>query len=381
MAESTGPLQGLRILELSGIGPGPFAATIFGDLGAEVVRVDRPGGSGTGLPASFDILRRSRRSIVLDLRDPRGIGTLLDLVESADVVIEGYRPGVAERLGIGPQDCMARNPKLVYGRMTGWGQDGPLAATAGHDLNYIAITGALHAMGRSGEAPAIPLNLVGDFGGGAMYLVAGVLAALLERERSGHGQVVDAGIVDGTAHMIGLFHGMMAAGQWQDRRGVNILDSGAPWYEVYETSDGQHMSVGAIEPAFYHQLMETLGLDPDPGRRADPGQWPAIRSDLASAFAARTRQEWTEIFEGSDACVAPVLTLREAPNHPHIQSREIFVEVDGVVQPAAAPRLSRTPGAVQSPPAPVGAHTIEVLREWGINGADDLIAGGVAVQV
>ena len=380
MDEPKGPLAGIRVVELSGIGPGPFAATVMGDLGAEVVRIDRPSGSDTGIPQDVDILRRSRRSVVLDLRASRGVEALMAMVERADVVIEGYRPGVAERLGIGPEHCQARNPRLVYGRMTGWGQNGPLAHTAGHDLTYIALTGAAHAIGRAGEAPGVPLNLVGDFAGGAMYLVAGVLAALLERSHSNSGQVVDAAIVDGTAHMLGLFHGMLAAGQWRDVRGVNVLDSGVPWYDVYGTVDGRHVAVGAIEPAFYRELMETLGLDPEPARRTDPRAWPEIRRELAAAFATRSRDEWAALFGDTDACVAPVLSLLEAPNHPHLREREVFIEVDGLVQPAPAPRLSRTPGAVQSPPAPLGAHTVAVLREWGVPDVDGLLATGIAVQ-
>ncbi|GIJ26751.1 CoA transferase [Micromonospora qiuiae] len=380
VGSAKGPLVGLRVLELSGIGPGPFAASVLGDLGAEVLRVDRPGGAGTGVPEHLDTLRRSRRSVVLDLRQEAGVEALLTMVEAADVLIEGYRPGVAERMGFGPDVCLRRNPRLIYGRMTGWGQEGPLAQNAGHDLNYIAVTGALHAMGRRGQPPAIPLNLVGDFGGGSLYLVVGVLGALLERERSGLGQVVDAAIVDGVAHLITMFHGMLAAGMWRDERGVNLLDSGAPWYDTYETSDGGHVAVGAIEPKFYAQLMETLGLDPDQRRRSDPRQWEAIRAELTKAFLSRTRDEWAEIFGASDACVAPVLSLREAIDFPHLRERNVFVDVAGIMQPAPAPRLSRTPGAVQSAPPRVGAHTRAALREWGVADVDALIEAGVAVD-
>ncbi|MFD6065408.1 CaiB/BaiF CoA transferase family protein [Rhodococcus wratislaviensis] len=375
-----GPLVGLRVIELSGIGPGPFAASMLADLGAEVIRVDRPGGSGTGMPEHLDTLRRSRRSIVLDLGDVRGVAALLGLVEKADVLIEGYRPGVAERLGFGPDVCAERNPRLVYGRMTGWGQDGERAQQAGHDINYIAVTGALHAMGRRGEAPAIPLNLVGDFGGGALYLVVGILSSLHERSRSGTGQVVDAAIVDGVTHMTALFHGMLAAGQWRDERGVNVLDSGAPWYDTYETADGEYVAVGAIESKFYRELMDTLGLDPDLARREDRLAWPKIRRELSEAFSRRGRAEWVEIFGGRDACVSPVLSLTEAVECKTATARDTFVEVGGVVQPAPAPRFSRTPGAVSSAPPVLGQHTVKVLHEWGIGNVDALIDAGVAVQ-
>jgi alpha-methylacyl-CoA racemase len=353
----------------------------LGDLGADVVRIDRASGTGTGVPEHLDVLRRSRRSVSLNLREPRGVSTFLTLVESADVVIDVFRPGVAERLGIGPTECRARNPRLVYGRMTGWGQDGLLASSAGHDLSYIAVTGALHAMGRHGEPPAIPLNLVGDFGGGALYLVSGILAALLERERSGRGQVVDAAIVDGTAHLLGMFHGMLAAGVWKDERGVNVLDGGVPWYDTYRTSDGGYVAVGALEPPFYAELMTTLGLDPDPRRRADRARWPEIRMELTSTFGGRTRDHWAEVFAGTDACVAPVLSLREAAEHPHMRHRRVFTTVDGTLQAAPAPRFSRTPGAIQSPPVRSGQHTREVLEGWGVDDVDSLIADGVAQQL
>lgn len=378
--KATGPLVGVRVLELSGIGPGPFAASILGDLGADVVRIDRPGGSTTGIPEELDALRRGRRSAALDLRHPAGVNALLTMIESADVLIEGYRPGVAERLGFGPEVCAARNPRLVYGRMTGWGQDGPLAQTAGHDINYVAITGALHAMGREGEGPAIPLNLVGDFGGGSLYLVVGILSALLERERSGVGQVVDAAIVDGVAHLTTLFHGLMAAGVWQDRRGVNMLDSGVPWYDTYCTADARHVAVGAVEPAFYAELMTTLGLDPDPQRRVDPGQWPRIRDELTAAFAGSPLQTWIDTFAGTDACVAPVLSFAEAIETPQLRERGVFVDVGGLAMPGPAPRLSRTPGSVQSAPVPFAAHTRAVLAEYGVSNIDDLFQAGTAVQ-
>ena len=375
-----GPLAGVRVIELSGIGPGPFAASILGDLGADVVRIDRPEGSATGVPEEADALRRSRRSIALDLRLSAGVEVLLTMVEAADVLIEGYRPGVAERLGFGPDVCGARNARLVYGRMTGWGQNGPLAQTAGHDINYVALTGALHAMGRDGEGPAIPLNLVGDFGGGSLYLAVGILSALLERERSGVGQVVDAAIVDGVAHLTTLFHGLMAAELWQDRRGVNMLDSGVPWYDVYRTSDGRHIAVGAVEPAFYTELMRTLGLDPDPQRRIDPAQWPVIRTELTDAFAGGSLEVWTDAFAGTDACVAPVLSFAEAIETPHLRERGVFVDVGGVAMPAPAPRFSRTPGAIQSPPAPFAADTRAVLAEYGVPNIEELVEEGIVLE-
>ena len=379
MAGASGPLTGLKVVELAGIGPGPFAAMLLADMGADVIRVDRPGEVNV-IPPESDALRRGRRSVVLDLRSPAGVEAVLALADRADVLIEGYRPGVTERLGVGPEDCWARNPALVYGRITGWGQHGPLAHAAGHDLSYLAITGALHAMGRRGEPPAVPLNLVGDFGGGSMYLVMGVLAALFEARRSGRGQVVDAAIVDGAASLTTLMHGMMAAGQWRDQRGVNLLDTGVPWYDVYQTSDGQWMAAGPLEPKFFAEFMTLLGLEPRETERADPRAWPTLRERIAAAFATRSRAEWTEIFEGTDACVAPVLSLTEAADHPHLAARGTFTEVAGVRQPAPAPRFSRTPAAVQGPPARPGAHTREALLDWGVPGVDALIDSGVAIQ-
>lgn len=380
MTMSTGPLTGLKVVELAGIGPGPFAAMILADLGAEVIRVDRPGDSSGAVPHQLDALRRSRESIILDLRSEGGVATVLDMVETADVLIEGFRPGVTERLGLGPTDCLARNPGLVYGRMTGWGQTGPLASSAGHDISYLALTGALHAMGREGEDPAIPLNLVGDFGGGSLYLVVGVLAAVFEARRSGQGQVVDAAIVDGAANMTAVFHGMMASGMWKDERGVNELDSGRPWYDVYRTSDDKHMAVGPIEPKFYHEFMVLLGLDPQTPDRTTPEGWAAIKSQLTEVFMTKSRDEWTTVFDGTDACVSPVLSLHEATRHPHLVERNTFVDVDGVPQPAPAPRFSRTPAAVQSTPSAPGADTRAVLARWGVGDIDSLIASGAAVQ-
>jgi alpha-methylacyl-CoA racemase len=374
-----GPLWGLRVIELAGIGPGPFAAMILADLGAEVVRVDRPGEVSV-IPPHLDALRRSRKSVVLNLRTEAGVNAVLDMVDHADVLIEGFRPGVTERLGLGPDQCLSRNPRLVYGRMTGWGQHGPLAASAGHDISYLALTGALHAMGRAGEGPAVPLNLVGDFGGGSLYLVVGVLAGVFEAARSGIGQVVDAAIVDGAANLTAVLHAMMAAGLWRDERGTNELDTGRPWYDVYQTSDDAHVAVGPIEPKFYAEFISRLGLDPAELDRSSPSSWPAIRKRLAEVFATRTRDEWAEIFDGTDACVSPVLSLHEAPHHPHLAERGTFVEVGGVLQPAPAPRFSRTPAAVQSEPSLPGADTREVLRRWGLRNVEELIESGIAVQ-
>jgi alpha-methylacyl-CoA racemase len=365
---SAGPLRGLRVVELAGLGPAPFAAMLLADLGADVVRVDRAGVASPlpGDPRS-DLLNRGKRSIIVDLKHPRGPDLVLDLAERADVLLEGYRPGVVERLGVGPDAALRRNPRLVYGRMTGWGQDGPLAASAGHDVNYVALTGALHAIGRAGGPPQVPLNLLGDFGGGALYLVVGVLAAL----RSGRGQVVDAAIVDGAAHLTTMAYGMLAAGTWRDSRGENLLDSGAPFYDVYATADGRYVAVGALEPKFYAELLRLLGLDGDPDLpdRLDVARWPELRRRFAEAFARRTRDEWTEIFEGTDACVAPVLSLAEAPEHPHLAARGTFTRADGVVQPAAAPRFSATPAAPGGPPPAPGEHTAEILTDWRLGDA------------
>lgn len=374
--QSSGPLHGVRVVELGGIGPGPFAGMMLADLGAEVVRIDRPGSDGLRLVA----LERGRRSVVLDLRRPEGVAAALDLAARADVLIEGFRPGVTERLGLGPQDCWQRNAALVYGRMTGWGQDGPWAQTAGHDIGYIAVTGALHAIGRAGGPPQVPLNVVGDFGGGAMHLVTGVLAALLEARGSGRGQVVDAAIVDGVASLMTAMYGMLGAGAWRDERGVNLLDTGAPFYDVYETADGGHMAVGALEPKFYAEFVALLGLRPEDADRDDQAGWPVLRERIASAFKGRTRDEWAAIFDGSDACVAPVLSMTEAPSQPQVAARGTFVDVDGMVVPAPAPRFSRTPGAVQGPPAQPGEHTRATLTEWGVSGVDSLLESGVAVQ-
>ncbi|MGW1884995.1 CaiB/BaiF CoA transferase family protein [Streptomyces sp. NPDC001970] len=363
----SGPLAGVRVVELAGIGPGPFAAMLLADLGADVVRVDRPGGAGLAIDPAYDLTNRSKRSVLVDLKTDGGPEQVLDLVERADVLIEGYRPGVAERLGIGPKECHARNPRLVYGRMTGWGQEGPLAQRAGHDIAYIAVTGTLGMIGKPDEPPAVPANLVGDYAGGSLYLVIGVLAALQHaRTPGGTGQVVDAAIVDGAAHLATMIHGMMAAGGWQDRRGANLLDGGCPFYGNYETADGQYMAVGPLEQQFYNEFVELLGIKDEAPARKDFARWGELRQVVADRFRTKTREEWTAVFEGSDACVAPVLSLREAPSHPHLAARGTFVHHGGITQPAPAPRFSETPGSVRRPPAQPGADTEEVARDWDV---------------
>ncbi|MEU8675194.1 CaiB/BaiF CoA-transferase family protein [Streptomyces sp. NPDC048560] len=362
-----GPLTGVRVVELAGIGPGPFAAMLLADLGADVVRVDRPGGAGIGIDPALDLTNRNKRSVLVDLKAADGPARVLDLVERADILIEGYRPGVAERLGVGPDACLARNPQLVYGRMTGWGQDGPLAPRAGHDISYIAVTGTLSMIGKPGEPPTVPANLVGDYAGGSLYLVVGVLAALQHaRTPGGAGQVVDAAIVDGAAHLATMIHGMLGAGSWQDRRGSNLLDGGCPFYGTYETADGQYMAVGPLEQRFYEQFVTLLGIADKAPDRADPTRWGELRTVVAERFLTRTRAEWTEVFEGTDACVAPVLSLREAPHHPHLAARSTFVEHGGLTQPAPAPRFSATPVSVRSGPALPGADTDDVARDWDV---------------
>ncbi|MFD6184721.1 CaiB/BaiF CoA transferase family protein [Streptomyces goshikiensis] len=364
-----GPLAGVRVVELAGIGPGPFAAMLLADLGADVVRVDRPGGGGLAIDPEYDVTNRNKRSVLIDLKSADGPQRVLELVERADVLIEGFRPGVAERLGVGPADCHARNPKLVYGRMTGWGQEGPLAHSAGHDIAYIAVTGALGMIGNPGEPPAVPANLVGDYAGGSLYLVIGVLAALQHaRTPGGAGQVVDAAIVDGTAHLTAMIHGMVAAGGWQDRRGANLLDGGCPFYGTYETSDGQYMAVGALEQQFYDEFVRLLGIAEEAPARGDMARWGELREAVAARFKARTRAQWTAVFEGTDACVAPVLSLREAPEHPHLAARGTFTDFGGITQPAPAPRFSATPTAVTGGPAQPGADTDAVAADWGVPG-------------
>jgi len=361
-----GPLDGVRVVEIAGIGPGPFCAMLLADMGAEVVRVDRPEtAGGAGWPA---LMSRGRRSVVVDLKHERGAEVVLRLVEHADALLEGFRPGVAERLGIGPDDCLARNPRLVYGRMTGWGQDGPLRHAAGHDIAYIALAGALHPIGEPGGAPVPPLNLLGDFGGGGMLLAFGIACGLVEARRSGQGQVVDAAIVDGAALLTTSIHEMVTLGLWEERRGANLLDGGAPYYGVYETSDGEHMAVGALEPRFYGELLDKLGLRPDDlPPQADRERWPELRERLEAVFRTRTRAEWTDVFEGSDACVAPVLGLSEARAHPHNRARGTFMLVDGSPQPAPAPRFSRTAPEPPAPPPVPGQHTDEVLSSGGFD--------------
>ncbi len=366
-----GPLHGIKIIELAGIGPGPFCAMMLADMGADVVRVDRAQNVVGGDPASppADVLNRGRRSVGLDLKQPEGVETLLKLVDEADALIEGFRPGVAERLGVGPDVCLERNPRLVFGRMTGWGQEGPYSQMAGHDINYIALAGALEPLGRAGEKPMPPINLIGDFGGGGMLLAFGVATALVEAQRSGQGQVVDAAMVDGAAVLMTMIHAFRAMGIWEDTRGNNLLDTGAYYYEVYETKDHKFVSIGSLERQFYAVLLEKLGLTDDESmpHPQDKAQWPAMKERFTEIFLTKTRDEWCEIFEGSDACFAPVLSMTEAPQHPHNQHRGTFVERNGVVQPAPAPRFSRTAAEIQRPPAFPGQHTDEVLGDWGFD--------------
>ena len=367
-----GPLEGVTVVEIASIGPGPFCGMMLADLGADVVRVDRAdavhGPAVTG--SSLDLMNRGKRSIGIDLKNPVGTEAVLRIAEQADALIEGFRPGVAERLGIGPEVCRERNPSLVYGRMTGWGQAGPLAGTAGHDINYIALTGVLHAIGRSGEAPVPPLNLVGDFGGGGMLLALGIVAGLFEARGSGRGQVIDAAMIDGSALLTTMIHGMRAMGMWSDRRGINLLDTGAPFYEVYETSDGGYLAVGAIEPHFYSEFLNLLELDGEFPQQLDAGSWPQMKGRIAARIKEQTRLEWESTFAGSDACVAPVLTMGEAPDHPHHRARRTFVESAGVVQPAPGPRFDRTPGEISGPPPFAGQHTEELLAAFGFDEAE-----------
>lgn len=357
-----GALDGIRVVELAGLAPCPFAATMLSDMGAEVLRIDRP---VTELSAPVS-LARGRRSVMLDLKSLGGAEVLLRLAKRADVLLESNRPGVAERLGVGPEACWAVNPGLVYGRMTGWGQEGPQADQAGHDINYIALSGVLHAIGRAGERPVPPVNFVGDFGGGGMLLAFGVVAALLERTRTGLGQVVDAAMLDGAALLTAGQHGMLADGSWVDERGVNITDGGAPFYDTYETADGRYVAVGAIEARFYAALLKGLGLDPrNLPAQHEQAAWPQLRERLTEVFRTRTREEWVGVFAGTDACVSPVLSLREAPNDSQVRARATFVEVDGFLQPAPAPRLSRSPSAVQGGAPHPGQHTVTALIDWG----------------
>lgn len=373
-----GPLEGVRVLELAGIGPAPFGCMLLADLGAEVVRVERGGDGkstidGAGRAESDPkryVPHRGRRSIALDLKSPAGRQTLLALVGHADVLVEAYRPGAAERLGVGPDDCLARNPRLVYARMTGWGQTGPLAGSAGHDINYIAVAGALDNFRRTGERPLAPLNVVGDMGGGGMLLAFGIAAALVHARRTGEGQVVDAAMVDGAALQLATTFGMKAQGRWTGEPGSNMADSGAPFYEVYECADGKFIAVGALEEPFYEEFLKLLGVAPESlPDHGDQASWPEGKRRLAEVFRGRTRNEWAAVFEGSDACVSPVLSLDEAPEHPHAVARSAFIDIAGTIQPAPAPRFSKTPAATPKPPPDRGADTDAVLRDWGVDTA------------
>jgi alpha-methylacyl-CoA racemase len=378
----SGPLAGIRVVELAGLGPGPYACMLLAELGADVLRVDRPGGGPRLVPPEAELLHRSRPCVAVDLKSPAGRDALMRLIESADVLVEGLRPGVTERLGVGPDECLALNPRLVYARMTGWGQHGPMADRAGHDINYLSLTGALHAIGPAGK-PIVPLNIGADFGGGSMFVIIGVLAALLERATSGQGQVVDAAMVDGASSLITMVYGMLGAGLWQDRRESNLLDGGAPFYDTYACRDGGHVAIGALEPQFYAQLLDGLGLTGAlPGAQHDVEHWPEHRRLIAEVLATRTRDEWAAAFEGTDACLTPVLGLHEAPAHPHLAARGTFLAPDGIPQPGPAPRFSRTPGAVRSGPRLPGEDTRESLTAWGFSTAevDDLLAAGAVAQ-
>ncbi len=363
-----GPLEGIKIIEIAGLGPGPFAGMLLADMGAELVRIDRPGGQVIAFPdPDYDLLNRGRRSAAIDLKRPGGTEILLRLVEQADALLEGFRPGVMERLGLGPEACLERNPRLVYGRMTGWGQEGPLAPRAGHDINYISLAGALHHIGRAGQPPTPPLTLVGDFGGGGLYLAFGVLCALLERVRSGRGQVVDAAMVDGVASLMTVFHGVQQLGAMNER-GHNILDSGSHFYDVYECADGRYVSVGSVEPQFYAELLSRLGIeDLDPTQQMNGEEWSKWKERFAVLFKTKTRQEWCEVFEGSDSCFAPVLSLEESRKHPQATARQSFIRIKGIEQPAPAPRFSRTRPEVTRGAARLGEHTAEVLSDWGFS--------------
>jgi alpha-methylacyl-CoA racemase len=369
-----GPLTGYRIVEFAGIGPGPMCAMLLSDMGAEVLRIDRMSDAelGVAMEPRLNILNRGRRSVALDLKRAEGIEAAMRLLEKADALIEGFRPGVMERMGLGPDQVLARNSKMVYGRMTGWGQEGPLALAAGHDTNYIALTGALHAIGRKGEPPVPPLNLIGDFGGGALYLAMGLLAGLLETHKSGRGQVIDAAMVDGAASLMTIFYALKAAGIWVDERESNVLDGGAHFFGAYETKDGKYVCIASIEAKFYAELLKLCGLkDEKMPHQNDRSKWTEMKQRFAAMFKTKTRDQWCEILEGSDSCFAPVLSLGEAPNHPHMAHRKTFVEVAGVVQPGPAPRFSRTPSAIQRTAARPGEHTQEALRDWGFS-ADEL---------
>lgn len=380
---SRGPLSGYKIIEIAGIGPGPFAAMMLSDMGAEVIRVERVQAVRESAGSNWDVMQRGRKNIAIDLKHIDGVEALLQLVEHADALIEGFRPGVMERLGVGPEVCLARNKKLVFGRMTGWGQDGPYANAAGHDINYIALAGALAHFGRAGEAPVPPLNMVGDFGGGGMLLAYGVVCALLEAQRSGAGQVVDAAMVDGSAILMSMFWGFKNIGLHDENaRGTNMLDTGAHFYDVYKCSDGKFVSIGSIEPQFYSQLLQLTGLanDAEFASQQDRSMWPKLKQRLTEVFATKSQAEWCQIMEGTDVCFAPVLTMSEAAKHPHNVARQTFIEIDGVAQPAPAPRFSRTNATVSHGPVVAGENTHEVLQSWGVKNVDDLIARGVVKQ-
>jgi alpha-methylacyl-CoA racemase len=369
----SGPLEGVRIIELAGLGPAPFAGMMLADAGADIIRIDRfeRAVHPPNTEPHVDLMNRGRRSVAVDLKQPDGVALILRLIEGADGLMEGFRPGVAERLGLGPDVCLARNPKLAYGRMTGWGQEGPMAQAAGHDIDYIALAGALHPLGRAGDRPLPPLNLVGDFGGGGMLLAFGMLAAIMSARQTGSGQVIDAAMVDGAASLMTMTYTLTAAGMWSGPRGTNLLDTGAHFYEVYETSDGGYMAVGAIEPQFYAELLRLLGLEgEDLPAQMDRDAWPGMKERFAREFASKTRGEWEAIFKDSDACVTPVLSMSEAPEHPHNRLRGTFAEVAGVVQPAPSPRFSATPGSIRRPPPQPGQNGDEALAEWGLSGGE-----------
>lgn len=377
-----GPLEGVKIVEMAGIGPAPFCAMLLADMGAEVIRVDRLTASGIGIavPPEFDLLNRNKRSLGIDIKSEEGRETLLDLIAQSDVLIEGFRPGVMERLGLGPDDCLTVNPKLVYGRMTGWGQDGPLSQAAGHDINYIALTGALAAIGKQGEAPVIPLNLIGDFAGGSLYLAMGVLAAVLAVRNGGSGQVVDAAVIDGTANLLSLIYSYRQAGFWSLDRGVNVIDGGAPFYDVFETQDGKYISLGAVEGKFYREFLQRAGIaDEDLPPQNNPKSWPQLKKRFADLFKTKTRDQWCELLEGTDACFAPVLDLEECISHPHNQHRGIYQSVGGVTHPAPAPRFSKTASEISSGASSIGSDSAAILKDWGLSDAriDRLVAEGI----
>ncbi len=362
-----GPLTGVKIVEVGGIGPGPFCAMMLSDMGAEVIRVERLGHQGLADPI-YEVMHRNRRSIIIDLKKPEGVEAILKIIEQVDALQEGFRPGVMERLGLGPDVCLSRNPRLVYGRMTGWGREGPLASASGHDINYISLSGVLGSIGRRGEKPVVPLNLTGDFGGGGMLLAFGMVCALFEAQRSGQGQVVDTAMVDGSAALMAMMYGFRAGGFWTDEREANMVDGGAHFYDTYETADGKYVSVGSIEPKFYDLLLQHTGIDdPEFKNQWNQDKWPEFKKKMAAIFKTKTRDQWCEIMEGTDICFAPVLSLEEAPEHPHNKERKTFIEIEGVIQPAPTPRFSRTRPEIQSRPAVPGEHTETVLADFGFN--------------